>query len=215
MNAQYCAYCGALLHPNAHFCSQCGRAVTPPQQIPAPLQQAPAPPQVPAPQPPPVAAPPAEPILNILPSLQRSKGFLGMGRETFNLIMTPARLIFVSVSSQEMKDAVVTANEQAKREGRGFLGRVAAQMAWVDVVCQSYRAMPLDAVLAQHPGSFYILLGQVSRIRFRQANSDDETRTRDEMIVDSAAGKHRFELVSTTRRQAREMLRQVVPHAIR
>ncbi len=208
MNAQYCAYCGALLHPNARFCSQCGRAVTPPQQ-------APAPPQMPAAQPAPVAAPPTEPILNILPSLQRSKGFLGMGRETFNLILTPARLVFVPVSSQEMKDAVAAANEQAKREGRGFLGRFAAQMAWVDVICQGYRAIPLDAVLAQHPGSFYILLGQVSRIRFRQASSDDETRTRDEIIIDSAAGKHRFELVTASRKQAKEMLRQVVPHAIR
>lgn len=208
MNAQYCAYCGALLHPNARFCSQCGRAVTPPQQ-------APAPPQMPVAQPAPVAAPPAETILNILPSLQRSKGFLGMGRETFNLIMTPARLIFVPVSPQEMKDAVAAANEQAKREGKGLLGRVAAQMAWVDIICQSYRTMPLDAVLAQHPGSFYLLLGQVSRIRFRQVTGDDETRTRDEIIIDSAAGKHRFELVSTSHRQAREMLRQVVPHAIR
>jgi len=138
-----------------------------------------------------------------------------MRKETFNLILTPARLIFVPVSSQEMKDAVAAANEQAKHEGRGLLGRFAAQMAWVDVICQSYRAMPLDAVLAQHPGSFYILLGQVSRVLFRQGNMDEDTVTRDEMIIDSAAGKHRFELVTASRKQAREMLRQVVPHAIR
>jgi len=166
----------------------------------------------PAPQP---VAYPAEPILDIIPALQQRKGMLGMRADTFNLILTPARMVFVPVTSQEMREAVRAANAKAKAQGRGLFGQVAAQMAWVDVICNHYRSMPVDAVLAQHPGSFFILHNQVSRIRFRQTASSDDATPGEEMIVESAAGKHRFDLSRVPGGNARQRLRQVLPHAVR
>lgn len=218
MNAKYCSQCGVPLHPNARFCSQCGTAVQAPPAAPAP----PAPPAFAAPLPPAFAAPVApapvvvmEPILEIIPALQRRKGFLGMGRETFNLILTPARLVFVPVTVQEMNDAVRAARQGAKGQGKGLFGQWSAQLAWVDVLCQQYRAMPLDAVIAQHPGTFFILNGQVSGIRFKDTLDPQTNRTQQQMTIQSVGGKHRFELSGMPTGEARRILKQVLPHVVR
>ena len=50
-------------------------------------------------------------------------------------------------------------------------------MAWTDVVCDRYRSMPVDAVLAQHPGSFYILNNQVSAFAFKRRTATTMRRT--------------------------------------
>jgi hypothetical protein len=157
----------------------------------------------------------AEPILSVIPALQRRKGLLGMGVQTFNLLLTPVRMVFVPVTSQEMRAAINAAREQARGEGRGLLGQVAAQMAWVDVLCQQYRSMPIDAVLVQHPGSFFILNVQVSRIRLRETAVSDNVQPRQQVIVDSANAKYRFDLTGMSAGEARKIFRQVLPHAAR
>ena len=55
---------------------------------------------------------------------QRRKGLLGS--QTFSVIVTPVRLVFAEITSQMQKDAVREAAEEAKREGKGLLGRMAA-----------------------------------------------------------------------------------------
>ena len=102
MKARFCGQCGSRLEPNVRFCTQCGSPVTAPPGAAAPP---PTPAFTPAPQP---VAYPTEPILDILPALQRRKGMMGMRADTVNLILTPARLIFVPVTSQEMREAVRT-----------------------------------------------------------------------------------------------------------
>jgi hypothetical protein len=156
-----------------------------------------------------------EPILEIIPALQRRKGFLGLGRETFNLLLTPARLVFVPVTSQEMNDAVRAARQGAKNEGKGFFGQWSAQLAWVDVLCQQYRAAPMDTVIAQHPGTFYILNGQVSGVRFRDRRYQETNQTQQEMTIHSAGSKYRFELKGMSTGKARQILKQVLPHVVR
>ena len=220
MSAKYCAQCGAPLYPNAAFCSQCGRPVSAAQAAPDAPQASP-PAMVPAaPQPAPQASPQptayaAEPILDVLSALQMRKGALGMRSETFDLILTPVRLVFVPVSSQEMREAVRQAQTQAKAQGKGWFGQVAAQMAWTNVIAERYRSMPVDAVLAQHPGSFYVLNNQVSRIRFHETDSDDGTTQSVQMTVESAGGKHRFDVTRVPGGAVNKRLRQALPHAVR
>ena len=157
----------------------------------------------------------AEPILDVITALQRRKGMLGMRSETFNLILTPARLLFVPVTSQEMREAIRQAQTEAKAQGRGLLGQMAAQMAWTDVIADRYRSMPVDAVLAQYPGSFYILGNQVSRVRFRETDSDDDATTNVTMTVESTGGKHRFDVSRVPGGNVQRRLRQALPHAVR
>ena len=216
MSAKYCAHCGAPIHPDVRFCTQCGRPVQAPPAVPEPAPQAPA--YAPAPPAAAGSAPPAyaaEPILDILPALQRRKGVLGMRADTLNLILTPTRMVFVPVTSQEMRDAVRAARDNAKAQGRGLLGQMAAQMAWVDVVCDRYRSMPVDAILAQYPGSFYILNNQVSRIRFRETIRDDNATHDVQMTVESAGGKHRFDVSRVPGGDIKKRLKQALPHAVR
>ena len=213
MSAKYCAHCGAPLHPDVRFCTQCGRPVQAPSAAPEPAPQGPA--DVPVSAPPPAAAYTAEPILDIVPAIQRRKGVLGMRVDTLNLILTPTRMVFVPVTSKEMNDAVRTARDNAKAQGRGWLGQIAAQMAWVDVVCDRYRSMPVDAVLARYPDSFYILNNQVSRIRFRETVHDDDATPDLQMIVESTGGKYRFDVSKAPGGDVKRRLRQALPQAVR
>ena len=138
-----------------------------------------------------------------------------MRADTLNLILTPTRMVFVPVTAQEMRDAVREARDNAKAQGRGLLGQMAAQMAWTDVVCDRYRSMPVDALLAQHPDSFYILNNQVSRVRFRETVRDDNA-TRDlQMTVESAGGKQRFDASNVPGGKVQQRLKQALPHAVR
>jgi hypothetical protein len=223
MSAKYCAHCGAPLPPDVRFCTQCGRPVQASPAASEPVPQAPAYAPVPPPQPAalaaaagdPTPAHAAEPILDILPALQRRKGVLGMRVDTLNLILTPMRMIFVPVTSQEMRDAVRAARDNAKAQGKGLLGQMAAQMAWTGVVCDRYRSMPVDAVLAQHPDSFYILNNQVSRVRFRGTVRDDNATHDLQMTVESTGGKHRFDVTNVPGGHVQRRLKQALPHVVR
>ena len=141
---------------------------------------------------------------------------MGMGGDTMNLVATPARMVFAMVTSQMMKAAVVAARDQAKGQGKGFFGQVAAQMGWQSVICQQYGNMPVDAILTQYPGSFAVPNAQVKRIRFESASIDDDGGTsHDQMLVETMGGKFRFNLTSMSIKDARNLLKQVLPHAVR
>jgi hypothetical protein len=164
----------------------------------------------------PVAPPVAEPILGIVPALQRRKGFLGMSYENWNLIVTPGRLVFASVTQQMMKEAVVTARDEAKSQGKGFFGQVAAQMAWVNVVCREYYTMPIDAILARYPGSFFIPSAGVRRIRLKHSTLNDQgNRSDQELIIEATNGKHRFALLGMDVREARCTLQQALGNVVK
>jgi len=164
----------------------------------------------------PIAAPPAEPIVGIIAGLQQRKGFLGMSATTFNLIVTPGRLVFASVSQQMMNDAVAAARQEAKGQGKGFLGRFAAQFAWMDQICRQYSTMPIDAILAQFPGSFCILNAQVRKVRLRDSRVDDDgTQSSQELFIESAAGKFRFSSSMMRVREARQILRQTLGRIVK
>ncbi len=206
---RFCIHCGTPVSAGARFCGQCGQAVQPLPAAPAPTSQAtaPAPPQPAAP------AAPAEPIYGIIPGLRRGKGFLGMGSETFNLILTPGRMVFASFTQQMMKEAVVAARQEAKSQGKGFLGQWGAQMGWLEQICRPYHSMPVDAIIASNPGSFFIPYGTVKRVRVNQTGDDDEP-SRTELMVEAAGGKHRFDLTGMSAHEARKLLRQILPQQV-
>jgi hypothetical protein len=217
MTDEFCTQCGAPLRPDVRFCGQCGaplsRTIAMP---PAPPSQQASPRDWAAPRPDPRVAPPIvqEPVVGTLIGLQRHGGFLGIKKDTFNLIVTPTRLIFAAVTQQMMKDAVATANAEAKAEGKGFFKRMAAQMAWMDVIRRQYEAMPVEAILAQFPGSYAVANGQVERIRFHESFADEDHEATRQMVVVTTGGKQRFDL-QTSIREAKNLLKQTLPHLVR
>ncbi|MGB8648621.1 MAG: zinc ribbon domain-containing protein [Anaerolineae bacterium] len=229
---RFCEECGSPLNPAAQFCGQCGHPVPgrlpqpaapipPGPRAPAPAQSppsaAPIPPASrapafypPAPPPAPVAAayaPVAEPVIGIIPALEHSKGF--MRTENFTLVVTPIRLVFALLTQAMMNDAIIEARDTAKAAGKGFFGQMGAQLAYLGLIGERYRRMPIDAILAEQPGNFYILINQINKTQVR--NGDFENRTPDSLVIESGQGKYSFIMkggIST--RDARKLLQQVL-----
>jgi hypothetical protein len=234
--ARFCTNCGAPLNPGNRFCGGCGHAVeqigassapspalTQPSQRSAQQPAPPLPQVAPAPQyappvqiarpiPSPVApqpAPTGEPIVGTAPGLQQRKGFMGVKAESYNLVVTPARLVFAYVSSDTMKAEVTEANREAKAQGKKWMGVVAAQMAWAQRLCAKYQSMTVEAILDRYPGSFCIANGEIKKVRLG-APSDDESNIQGVMNVETLSGKHSFDLVSVQPQDVKRLLQQTL-----
>ena len=212
---RFCTNCGRPLNAGSRFCGQCGQTVQPlPAAPPAATQSVPPPapvqlvPQVPMAN--------VEPVLGVVPGMQRRKGLLGVGTQNLTLVVTPVRLVFVPLSTKEMNQAILTAREQAKAQGKGFLGQWGAQLGWLAVIRQQYQAMPVQTIISQHPGGFFISNAQVSRVHFRQASIDRDSGQQHpaEMRID-AAQKHRFVLKGVNAGDVRHLLQQTLGAVVR
>ena len=226
---KFCDQCGAALNPGARFCSTCGQPVRPLPTAPQPgsaaesMQPAAQPPPVqlsPVPRPAPTAppttpqpAPGGERVLGVIAGAQRRKGLLGF--QTFSVIVTPARLVFAETTSQMQKDAVREAAEEAKREGKGLLGRMAAQWGWLNRIVDKYQAMPVEAALRETRDNFFILNAHVRKVSV-QEKRDMETHQRSyHLVIEASSGKYGFELKAGGPDEARQLLRQTLGAAVR
>ncbi|NLS76105.1 MAG: zinc ribbon domain-containing protein [Chloroflexi bacterium] len=212
---EFCTQCGTPLPSGARFCGRCGNAVEP---IPA------APGRQPAPEPvgrPPVgeparpAAAPSEPILGIMPNVQRRKGFMGLSYENYSVIITPKRLIFALVTTQLMKEMVAAARDEAKAKGAGFMGQWAAQMGWVQSLIRRYEGKTGDEILAEYPGSFAITVGEIKKISLSESEDDESGKVERRMVIEGANGKQKYLLGSTSLNDARRLLRQALPQQVK
>ena len=115
-----------------------------------------------------------------------------------------------------MNQAVRTAREQAKAQGKGFLGQWGAQLGWLEVLRRQYLSMSVQAIRSQYPGGFFIANAQVSRVRFQEASIDrnDGRQSPAEMRL-QAAEKYRFILKRTSVRDARHLLQQTLGAVVR
>ena len=214
--SRLCEQCGATMNPGAGFCGQCGHAVQPPPQPATATSSASrVAAAAPAAQPQPAAS--AEPILGIIPALQRRKGFLGTSVENWTLVVTPQRLAFAQLTRQMMNDAVRDANVQAKQEGKGFLQQIAAQMGWLSIVGQHYQSLPIERTLAEHAENLFIAVSQVRRVRVEHTVHRDGQRrtTSDVLVIEDVSGKFQFELKDISPDDARRVLQQALGAAAR
>ncbi|MBN1315496.1 MAG: zinc ribbon domain-containing protein [Anaerolineales bacterium] len=200
---KFCKNCGTQLVPGSKFCEGCGSPIQP-QQAPPPVPQPPAPqPQVA------YQSAGAEPIVGIIP-VQRSKGFLGLGVESFNMILTPNRLVFALMTQKMMNQAVKDARAEAKSEGKGFFGQWGAQLGWLSVVHRQYQSMPIDAILNQYPGSFLIANAEIKKVRFKDNTDDESGKSEYEINIDTVRGKFKFKLVYTSISEAKKLMQSTL-----
>jgi hypothetical protein len=159
--------------------------------------------------------PATEPVVGIIPGVQRRKGLLGVGNETFNLILTPSRLVFAAVTSQMMKEAAASAQQEARNQGKGLLGQWGAQLGWLNVICRRYETMPVETILAQHSGSFFLPNAGTRRVRVKESLDDETARSTSEVIIETTGGKYRFELTAMGAREAKRLLQQTLGKLVR
>ena len=217
---RFCAQCGAALNAGARFCAQCGSSIQGTQPAPAaPVAAAPvAAPVAAAPAAAPVAAAPAatpqgESVVGVIASLQRRKGLLGY--QTWNLVVTPQRLVFALMTQQMMNDAVRQAQEQAKREGKGLMARIAAQMGWLNLMVEKYHALPVDAALAEQPDNFFFLLNQIKKVKVEHRDDRQQHTSSDHVTFETTSGKYEFELKAGRPDEARQVLASVLGAVVR
>jgi len=204
MTPPFCSHCGAQLRPGSRFCTQCG---TPISQAQPPAPPPPPPPLV---APPPVARQATEPIRDVVLGLRHQKGILGMALDTYSLVLTPSRLIFAYLDKQTMNAFIQRARTEAKAHGKGFLGQWGAQLGWMALLDRDLRAAVPDQILAHSPKSFYLPVASISRIRVRRkTDAEGDMTTHITLVVDSSAGKHRFQIPTTTRITVRDLKRRL------
>lgn len=209
-NAKFCSRCGSPLAPGAHFCNQCGAPVDASQ---SPGAQAPTPAPTPSPA-------PSEPIVDVIPMQQRS-GFMGTSVKSFNMVVTPQRLLLIPITKQEIDEAVKTARERARAAGKGFFGQWGAQMAWMQVVYERYRATPVER-LAETPGCTVIWNQEVRSIRLKDppalrvgGSAEYDEKTYPTIELETARGRFKFELLTMKAREVRPILQKTLGAVVR
>ena len=212
--SRFCEQCGAGVGASARFCGKCGHPVAQPAQA--------APPTPPAAAPTvrestasaaPEAPDEGEPVVGVIAGLQRRKGLLGY--QTWNLVVTPQRLVFALMTQQMMNDAVRQAQENAKREGKGLLARIAAQMGWLNLMAERYAAMPVDETLAEQPDNFSVPHNQVKAVKLEHREDRQQHQHSEHLILEAASGKYEFELKGGHPDDARQVLQGVLGGRVR
>lgn len=173
----------------------------------APVSRAPAPaayaPRAPAPS----RAPAGEGVVGVIPLLQRRKGLIGS--ESFTLVLTLERLILAKMTSEMLKSVVQQARQEAKAQGKGFLGQVGAQMGAYSAHAQGYLHMPVEAILREHPDNFQIPVAQVRKVQVKHGRYDEQQSNPDQLVI-HAGDKLRFNLKGTSAGEAKKVLKQVL-----
>ncbi len=208
---RFCAQCGAPLDAGARFCAQCGSSIQGAQPAPAaPVAAAPAAAPVAAA---PAATPEGELVVGVIAGLQRRKGLLGY--ETFNVVVTPGRLVFVLMTQQMMNDAVRQAQQEAKSQGKGLLGQMAAQMGWLGIMSERYQATAVEAALAERPENFFIPNNQIRQVKVEHREDRQRHQHSNHLIIVSASGKYEFEIKGGNPGDVKQLLGQVLGAAVR
>ncbi len=215
----FCTQCGSQLTPGTRFCGSCGTptsAAASPPAAPAVVAQAPRaappPPRQGVMQPPQPAAPPAEPVLLVLSQMGLRKGILKFLE--YNLIVTPRRLVLARVTTKMISDAAMEAKQAAREEGKGFMQQWAASTGARQYICDRYRQMEVESILAQDPESFALPLEQVREIR-TGSDSDADDNTTEWLEIRSMGSKMRFGLQGGAAESARRALKSVLGELVR
>jgi len=158
--------------------------------------------------------------VDVIPTQQRS-GFMGMSVKSFNLIVTPQRLIVLPITKAEMNEAVQTARERARAAGKGFFGQWGAQLAWMQILYERYRATPVDH-LAQTPGCTVIWNQEVRSVRLKDPpvlkTGPSGARTAPSyptVTIETHRGAFTFELLTMKAKEARAILQQTLGERVR
>lgn len=104
------------------------------------------------------------------------------------MAITNQRLIFALQTKEMQNQDVKNARDQAKQQGKGFLGQVGAQMA--TRYGDKYVGMPPHLILVENPQNFAISINDVVKISTFTGDSEDNTP--DTMEIKTTTQKMKF-----------------------
>ncbi|HNS50868.1 MAG TPA: zinc ribbon domain-containing protein [Anaerolineae bacterium] len=213
-----CPGCGQPAPPGVRFCGNCGsplahmRADPPPpvDSVPAVSPVVQAEPERVHVAPP--AAQPGESIMAVVPTLSLRKGPLNFWE--YNLIVTQRRLVLARVTTKTISDAAAGAKQAVRDQGKGFMHQWAASAGARQYICDRYREMELESILAQDPDSFSLPLQQVREIR-SGSDTDADDNTSEWLEIRTSTSRLRFGLQGGAEESARRALKTVLGDMVR
>lgn len=187
---RFCTTCGASLGADARFCTKCGQTVADPSQQAgapaAPPAQA-ADPGQPAGPPPPVdalsAANRAETVMATIPNGTLKAGFMGFGSKPHILVLTDRRVIFARITNEMMKQLVSAARDDAKSQGKGFMGQWGAQLTAYTKFAERYSGMHPDEILAETPENFAIDRSTIRKAKLKAGSMNEDGATSSDRLI--------------------------------
>jgi hypothetical protein len=114
----------------------------------------------------------AEEVVGVVGRFTRVAGFLGAKQRLYTVVVTDRRVIFAELTRDRQKELSKAADARAQFEGKGLLGRAAAQMHARDGVTESYSAMTPEEVLAESPTNFAIDRSEIKKVKFKTGYSE-------------------------------------------
>jgi hypothetical protein len=94
-----------------------------------------------------------------------------LGRyDSFTIVLTNCRMIVAQMTAKMITDAAMQAREQAKAEGKGFLGQWSDQLKGAFTFTQRYLSMNPNAILAETSGNFAVDNAAISEVKLHLKN---------------------------------------------
>jgi hypothetical protein len=119
--------------------------------------------------------------------------------KSFALVLTDRRTILVPITSDMLKQAITEARDRAAADGKGFMGKWAAQMKASLSYTSRYLGMDPEEILRQSPHHQVIANDSITKVRVRTREDDDGDVSRRILTVTGPAGKAKYELVAWTK----------------
>ena len=107
---------------------------------------------------------------------------LGFSNKAYTLIVLEEETIFARVTSKILNKNVADARAQAGSEGKGFFGKLGAQLVSSLNFSERYKNMSIDEVKNETPGNFSVANNSISKITIRH-NLQEVERGRDSYYI--------------------------------
>ena len=120
-----------------------------------------------------------------------------LGRyDSYTGVVTNYRMIFAQMTTQMINQAVTSARDQAKAQGKGFWGQWGDQLKTSFTFAQRYLSMQPSAILAETPGNFAFDNGAISEIKLKEERDNDRGMQVYEMKMEihHSSGKYEFRM---------------------
>jgi hypothetical protein len=110
-------------------------------------------------------------VLSVIPDVTLRPGFMSLAH-SYILVFTEQRIIFVRERTSALRKVSDELSAQAKAQGKGHAGQLAASMGAFDVLAASYADRSPEEILADDPETFAIERSTISKVKTKSNVGD-------------------------------------------
>ncbi len=212
----FCTSCGSQIGPDSRYCGKCGAPAFIPM-LDAPRNNSS---QMIQPS---SSAPRDELVRAINVNGENTLGMIplrqlkSLGRyDSFIGVITNSRLIFARLTSDMIKDSVTRARNEAKSQGKGYLGQISSQMReYSSGYTNRYANMQPASILSETPGNFALGNESISELRLKLRDSRQGNGNDNEFELEIFSGGARYEFRMDENGEYVELLKGVYGQRVR